>query len=166
MKKIVVLGSTGSVGKQTLAVIQRFPEEFQVAGLVAGTQMKELATQIRTFGPETVSVANAQARQELTEYFAGTRRTWTLPLDVDGSAFFQEVWTVLRRIPYGQTHTYTQLAADAGRPRAFRAAGAACALNPVPLIIPCHRAVGSNGSLRGFGGGLDMKRALLDMEAT
>jgi len=118
----------------------------------------------RAINPRIGTPLLAQAQEELTEYFAGTRRTWTLPLDVDGSAFFQEVWAVLRHIPYGQTHTYTQLAADAGRPRAFRAAGAACSLNPVPLIIPCHRAVGSNGSLRGFGGGLEMKRALLDME--
>ena len=118
----------------------------------------------RTVKPRIGVPLLAQARQELTEYVDGTRRTWTVPLDVDGSTFFQEVWTVLCRIPYGQTLTYRQLAEDAGRPRAFRAAGAACAANPVPLIIPCHRAVGSNGSLRGFGGGLDMKRALLDME--
>jgi methylated-DNA-[protein]-cysteine S-methyltransferase len=104
------------------------------------------------------------AKRELREYFAGTRRHFTVPLDLQGSEFFCKVWEVLRAIPYGQTLTYTILATKAGRSRAPRAAGAACALNPVPLIVPCHRAVGSNGSLRGFGGGLAMKEALLAME--
>jgi O-6-methylguanine DNA methyltransferase len=106
----------------------------------------------------------ARVKQELQEYLAGTCRQFTVSLDVAGSEFFQRVWDVLKNIPYGQTLTYTDLAAKAGRPRASRAAGAACALNPVPLIIPCHRAVSSNGSLTGFGGGLAMKAALLRME--
>ncbi|MBI3302239.1 MAG: methylated-DNA--[protein]-cysteine S-methyltransferase [Deltaproteobacteria bacterium] len=110
------------------------------------------------------SAVLALANKELQEYLAGARRHFTVPLDVEGSEFFRQVWDVLMHIPYGQTLTYTALAARAQRPRAFRAAGAACALNPVPLIIPCHRAVGSNGSLTGFGGGLAMKEALLRME--
>lgn len=105
-----------------------------------------------------------QAKNELQEYLAGARRSFTVPLDVEGSEFFRRVWKALIDIPYGQTRTYTALATKAGRPRAFRAAGAACALNPLPLIIPCHRAVGSNGSLTGFAGGLAMKEALLKME--
>lgn len=104
------------------------------------------------------------AKGELDEYLAGVRRHFTIPLDLEGSEFFRRVWEVLSSVPYGHTLTYTALAAQAGRPRAVRAAGAACALNPVPLIIPCHRAVGSNGSLTGFGGGLAMKEALLTME--
>ena len=87
-----------------------------------------------------------------------------LPLDVYGSTFFQEVWTVLCRIPYGQTLTYRQLAKDAGRRRAFRAAGAACALNPVPLIIPCHRVIQSNGDLGNYGGGRQLKKRLVQIE--
>jgi O-6-methylguanine DNA methyltransferase len=104
------------------------------------------------------------AKRELQEYLTGTRRYFTVPLDLHGSEFFCKVWGELRAIPYGQTLTYTVLATKAGRPQAPRAAGAACAFNPVPLIVPCHRAVGSNGSLRGFGGGLAMKEALLTME--
>ena len=106
----------------------------------------------------------ALAQQEVHEYLAGARRRFTVPLELEGSEFFRRVWDVLRGIPYGHTLTYTALAAKAQRPRAVRAAGAACALNPVPLIIPCHRAVGSNGALTGFGGGLAMKEALLRME--
>jgi O-6-methylguanine DNA methyltransferase len=106
----------------------------------------------------------ALAKKELREYLAGARRRFTVPLDVSGSDFFRRVWEALIAIPYGQTMTYTALATKAQRPRAFRAAGAACALNPLPLVIPCHRAVGSDGSLTGFGGGLAMKEALLKME--
>jgi O-6-methylguanine DNA methyltransferase len=106
----------------------------------------------------------ALAKTEVHDYLAGARRHFTVPLDLEGSEFFRRVWDVLLSIPYGHTLTYTALAANAQRPRAVRAAGAACALNPVPLIIPCHRAVGSNGSLTGFGGGLAMKEALLRME--
>ena len=106
----------------------------------------------------------ALARTEVHEYLAGARRGFTVPLELEGSEFFRRVWDVLLSIPYGHTLTYTALAAKAQRPRAVRAAGAACALNPVPLIIPCHRAVGSNGALTGFGGGLAMKEALLRME--
>jgi O-6-methylguanine DNA methyltransferase len=108
----------------------------------------------------------ALAKKEVREYLTGTCHEFTVPLDIEGSEFFRKVWDVLMRIPYGQTLTYTAIATRAGRPRAFRAAGAACALNPVPLIIPCHRAVGSNGSLTGFAGGLAMKEALLKLEGT
>ena len=114
-------------------------------------------------GPQGAAVLEL-AKKELREYLTGNRRRFTVPLDVEGSEFFRRVWDALISIPYGQTLTYTALAAQARRPRAFRAAGAACALNPVPLIIPCHRAVGSNGSLTGFGGGLMMKEALLRLE--
>jgi len=106
----------------------------------------------------------ARAKTELSEYLAGVRRDFTVPLDLDGSEFFRRAWAALLAIPYGHTLTYAALAAKLHSPRAFRAVGAACALNPVPLIIPCHRAVGSNGSLTGFAGGLAMKEALLRME--
>lgn len=104
------------------------------------------------------------AKRELAEYIAGSRRHFTVPLALDGSEFFRQVWDTLCAIPYGRTLTYAALAAKLHRPRAFRAVGAACAMNPVPLIIPCHRAVGSNGSLTGFAGGLAMKESLLRME--
>lgn len=106
----------------------------------------------------------ALAKRELSEYIAGSRRHFTVPLALDGSEFFRQVWDTLCAIPYGRTLTYATLATKLHRPRAFRAVGAACAMNPVPLIIPCHRAVGSNGSLTGFAGGLAMKESLLRME--
>lgn len=106
----------------------------------------------------------AQAKDELHEYLAGRLRQFGVPLDLVGSPFFCQVWNALAKVPYGKTITYTELATQAKRPHAYRAAGAACALNPIPLIIPCHRAVGRNGSLTGFGGGLAMKEALLRME--
>jgi methylated-DNA-[protein]-cysteine S-methyltransferase len=104
------------------------------------------------------------AEKELREYFAGNRRHFTVPLDVKGGEFFRRVWEALMHIPYGQTRSYTAVATAAGQPRAARAAGAACALNPIPLFIPCHRVVAQNGALTGFAGGLAMKEALLKLE--
>ena len=106
----------------------------------------------------------AQAKDELRDYLASRLRQFSVPLDLVGSPFFCQVWNALVKVPYGKTVTYTELAIQAKRPHAYRAAGAACALNPIPLIIPCHRAVGRNGSLTGFGGGLAMKEALLKLE--
>lgn len=102
---------------------------------------------------------------ELDEYFAGRRRTFDLPLDMRlCRGFRREVLGALRQVGYGTTASYAQLAADAGRPRAVRAAATACATNPLPLVIPCHRVVRSDGSLGGYGGGAAMKRALLSLE--
>lgn len=106
----------------------------------------------------------ALAAREVQEYLAGDRRDFTVPLEIEGGKFFRRVWQALLCIPYGQTTTYGALATAAGRPRATRAVGAACAHNPIPLIIPCHRAVGQNGALVGFAGGLAMKEALLKLE--
>ena len=102
---------------------------------------------------------------QLEEYFAGTRRRFDLPLAPEGSPFQRQVWAMLRRIPYGETTTYGELARNLGRSSAARAVGAANGQNPIPIVIPCHRVVGSDGSLTGFGGGLDVKRRLLALEA-
>ena len=102
---------------------------------------------------------------QLEEYFAGARRHFELPLAPEGSSFQLSVWTMLRRIPYGETVTYGELARRLGRSSAARAVGAANGQNPIPIVIPCHRVVGSDGSLTGFGGGLDVKRRLLSLEA-
>jgi methylated-DNA-[protein]-cysteine S-methyltransferase len=102
---------------------------------------------------------------QLEEYFAGTRRRFDLALAPEGSPFQCEVWAMLRRIPYGDTITYGELARRLGRSNAARAVGAANGRNPIPIVIPCHRVVGADGSLTGFGGGLDIKRRLLDLEA-
>jgi methylated-DNA-[protein]-cysteine S-methyltransferase len=105
-----------------------------------------------------------QAATELGEYFAGGRRTFGLPLAPRGTDFQQAVWRTLATIPYGATVSYTELASRVGRPEAVRAVGAANGRNPLPIVLPCHRVIGANGSLTGFGGGLPMKRFLLDLE--
>jgi methylated-DNA-[protein]-cysteine S-methyltransferase len=107
----------------------------------------------------------AEARQQLAEYFAGDRTAFDLVLAPRGSAFQLAVWAALRAIPYGQTRTYGEIAAAVGRPDAVRAVGAANGANPIAVIVPCHRVIGADGSLTGFGGGLERKRALLDLES-
>lgn len=107
----------------------------------------------------------AAARQQLAEYFAGDRKDFDLPLQVSGTEFQLSVLEELQQIPYGETCSYGDIAARIGRPKAMRAVGAANGRNPIPIIIPCHRVIGSGGSLTGFGGGLDTKAALLRLEA-
>ena len=106
-----------------------------------------------------------RAIAQLEEYFTGARRHFELPLAPEGSSFQLAVWAMLRRIPYGETITYGELARRLGRSSAARAVGAANGQNPIPIVIPCHRVIGSDGSLTGFGGGLDAKRRLLALEA-
>ncbi len=106
-----------------------------------------------------------QAARELGEYFAGRRQAFTVPLDPDGTAFQRTVWTALAAIPYAVTWSYGQLAATIGRPSASRAVGAANGRNPLPIIVPCHRVIGQDGSATGYGGGLPTKRWLLEHEA-
>lgn len=102
---------------------------------------------------------------QLQRYFHGEAVEFDVPLDLSAhTPFLREVWEATHTIPYGETRSYAELAATVGRPRAYRAVGRAMALNPVPIIIPCHRVIGSNGGLHGYGGGLDLKRRLLDME--
>jgi methylated-DNA-[protein]-cysteine S-methyltransferase len=103
--------------------------------------------------------------RQLHEYFAGTLREFEIPLFMDGTDFQKGVWRNLLRIPYGETITYGELAKRIGDPNAVRAVGAANGQNPLPIIVPCHRVIGSNGSLTGFGGGLENKRKLLDLES-
>ena len=109
------------------------------------------------------AVIEASERQ-LAEYFAGTRRSFDLPLELRGTDFQQEVWHALTEIPYGETSTYSKQAAAIGRPRAIRAVGSANGRNPLSIVLPCHRIVAADGSLAGFAGGLDTKRWLLDHE--
>ncbi len=101
---------------------------------------------------------------QLDEYFAGTRRTFDLELAPRGTAFQQRVWTLLLDIPWGETISYGELARRAGNPAGSRAVGAANGRNPLPIVIPCHRVVGSNGRLTGYAGGLAAKEALLALE--
>lgn len=106
----------------------------------------------------------ARAREQLTAYFAGTRRTFDLPLAPSGTPFQTRVWDELRRIPFGERTSYGELARRLGNPAASRAVGAANGRNPISIIVPCHRVVGANGSLTGFGGGIERKRWLLAHE--
>ena len=101
---------------------------------------------------------------QLDEYFAGRRRTFDLELEPRGTEFQRRVWGELRRIPWGETISYGELARRIGQPSASRAVGAANGRNPIPIVIPCHRVIGANGDLTGFGGGLPIKRKLLALE--
>jgi len=101
---------------------------------------------------------------QLKAYFAGTLENFDLPLDPAGTEFQRDVWFALAEIPYGATKSYRWLAERVGRPTATRAVGATNGRNPIPIVLPCHRVIGSDGSLTGFGGGLPLKRALLDLE--
>jgi len=107
----------------------------------------------------------ANARQQLKEYFAGARKEFDLPLRIKGTEFQVSVLNALQEIPYGRTASYGEIAKRIGRPKAVRAVGAANGRNPIPIVVPCHRVIGSSGDLTGFGGGLDTKAALLRLEA-
>lgn len=106
----------------------------------------------------------ATALVQLREYFAGTRRRFDLPLAPEGTDFQRRAWAALRGIPYGETRSYSEQAANFGKPSAVRAVGAANGRNPIGIVVPCHRVVGADGSLTGFGGGLDRKSWLLTHE--
>ena len=108
--------------------------------------------------------ALAAAGRQLDEYFAAARTAFDLPLDLRGTPFQRRVWAALLEIPYGTTVTYTELAQAVGRPDIVRAVAAAVGRTPVPIVVPCHRVVGAGGALTGYGGGLQRKRALLDLE--
>jgi methylated-DNA-[protein]-cysteine S-methyltransferase len=103
-------------------------------------------------------------RRQLDAYFAGRLRVFELPLAPQGTEFQRTVWDALLRIPYGETTSYGALARSLGKPEASRAVGLANGRNPIPIVIPCHRVIGSGGSLTGYGGGLDLKRRLLALE--
>ena len=113
--------------------------------------------------PSSDSLLNDAVRQ-LEEYFARDRRDFNLPLRPVGTPFQSRVWSELTRIPYGETISYGELAARIGDPKASRAVGAANGRNPIPIVIPCHRVIGANGSLTGYGGGMAIKRLLLELE--
>ncbi len=104
--------------------------------------------------------------RQLDEYFAGTRTVFDFPCAPQGTPFQQKVWAALCEIPYGETRSYKQIAEAVGKPKACRAVGMANNRNPIIIVIPCHRVIGANGALTGYGGGLEMKRALLELEGT
>jgi methylated-DNA-[protein]-cysteine S-methyltransferase len=116
-------------------------------------------------GEDATHPVLVEAERQLEEYFAGRRRQFTLNLDVSGTDFQRQVWSALRTIPFGETRSYAQIAKQIGHPSAVRAVGAANGRNPVSIVTPCHRVIGSTGALTGFAGGLDIKARLLELES-
>jgi methylated-DNA-[protein]-cysteine S-methyltransferase len=126
-------------------------------------QLEPLA---RSYGSRVLRSAKPvdPVRRQLDEYFEGARHDFELPLDLTVSGFYEQVLGELALVPYGETTTYGALAARTGRPKAARAIGTVMHNNPVPIVLPCHRVIGSTGSLTGYGGGLETKRFLLELE--
>jgi len=123
-----------------------------------------LASHLGPEPPREDAKALSLALAQLREYFSRIRREFDLPLEVRGTPFQKAVWAQVARIPYGATTTYGEIAQRVGRPEAARAVGAAVGANPLSIFIPCHRVIGADGSLTGYGGGLEMKAALLQLE--
>ena len=114
--------------------------------------------------PHVPSDVSERANLQLQEYFAGKRKTFDLPIDLIGTPFQISVWQCLLTVPYGEVRSYSQIAAAIGKPKACRAVGQAIHRNPLWIVVPCHRIVGSNQALTGYAGGLDMKQKLLELE--
>jgi O-6-methylguanine DNA methyltransferase len=131
----------------------------------------EFETRVQKLNTKTTQLRESASRlapylSELDEYFAGNRREFSMPLDLRGTPFQLACWRALIAIPYGETRTYADIARAIGHPQAFRAVGMANNRNPVAIVVPCHRVIATGGSLCGYGGGLDIKRKLLDLEQT
>ena len=127
----------------------------------AVTALKMAAKKAVGEAPEGLALA---VFRELDEYFQGKRKIFDIPLRTHGTPFQEKVWAALRAIPYGEVRSYKEVAEAIGHPKAYRAVGMANNANPIFIIVPCHRVIGSDGSLTGYGGGLPMKRALLSLE--
>jgi methylated-DNA-[protein]-cysteine S-methyltransferase len=139
-----------------------------LAASAKGLVRLEFEARVMNLGPKIQLRESKQAIapyiRELNEYFAGERREFSMPLDLRGTAFQLACWQALLAIPYGQTCSYADIARAIGHPHAFRAVGMSNNRNPVAIVVPCHRVIASGGSLCGYGGGLDIKRKLLDLE--
>lgn len=127
-------------------------------------QRIEFEGQHKADGEEMTSPVLKECKKQLAEYFRGDRHDFALDLDAAGTAFQHRVWQALQTIPYGELRSYRDIAEQTGNGKAVRAVGAANGKNPLPIVVPCHRVIGSNGSLTGFAGGLTAKRILLEME--
>ena len=130
----------------------------------------EFESRVQKLNPKTIQLtesrnALAPYLAQLDEYFAGQRHEFTIPLDLRGTEFQLKCWRALLDIPYGETRSYRDLARVIGHPQAFRAVGMSNNRNPIAIIVPCHRVIAADGSLCGYGGGLDIKRKLLDLES-
>ena len=141
-------------GQQTIRPNPRDLREEQIHRKAEKVEFKESGDAMRSYV------------QQLDEYFAGERREFSFALDLRGTDFQLACWRALLAIPYGQTRTYGDIARAVGRPRGFRAVGMANNRNPVAIVVPCHRVIASDGTLCGYGGGLDLKRKLLELEGS
>lgn len=148
------------VGDLTLLGVERADGVALAGCLFDGEDVLTASPHLR---PDADALAPVAA--QLREYFAGQRKEFDLELEPVGTPFQHEVWARLRTIPYGETRTYGQLAAELGSPNASRAVGLANGRNPIAIIVPCHRVIGADGTLTGYAGGMDRKRLLLDLEA-
>jgi methylated-DNA-[protein]-cysteine S-methyltransferase len=153
---------TQAVIESPIGPLLIFADAFGLRRIVLPAENALSAAAVPAADPASVL---CQAAAQLAEYFAGQRQTFNLPLSPQGTAFQQAVWAQIALIPYGQTRSYGELAARLGNPAKARAAGGAAGRNPLPIIIPCHRVIGSSGSLTGFSGGLAVKRFLLRLES-
>jgi O-6-methylguanine DNA methyltransferase len=134
-----------------------------------GLVQLEFEARVQNLNPKTIQLQESRelltpCLDQLNEYFAGQRREFSIPLDLRGTDFQLKCWRALLDIPYGETRSYRDLAQTIGHPNAFRAVGMSNNRNPVAIVVPCHRVIAADGSLCGYGGGLDIKRKLLDLE--
>jgi O-6-methylguanine DNA methyltransferase len=140
-----------------------------LAASTKGLVRLEFEARVQKLSPDTIQLreskpALAPYLRELNDYFAGERREFSLPLDLRGTEFQLACWRALLEIPYGETRSYRDIAQAIGHPHAYRAVGMSNNRNPIAIVVPCHRVIASSGSLCGYGGGLDIKRKLLDLE--
>ena len=150
---LVIEGHEEAITRIELPAVRTLP--------VRNTRAKTSASSKALLAGGTLACAVSQ----LEEYFEGRRSVFDLPLELGGTPFQNRVWATLAEIPYGETVSYAELALMVGRPTAFRAVGQANGANPIPIVLPCHRVVASGGGIGGYGGGLSMKRFLLDLES-
>jgi methylated-DNA-[protein]-cysteine S-methyltransferase len=165
---------THDIVDSPLGPVALLAEEDRICGLFFVAEHRHAPTEDRWGGRASVARGAgapgarplAEAAEQLGDYFAGERTTFDVPLALGGTPFQQQVWTELQQIPYGSTVSYAELADRIGRPTAIRAVGAANGRNPVSILVPCHRVIGTDGSLTGYGGGTPRKQALLTLEAS
>jgi O-6-methylguanine DNA methyltransferase len=148
-------------GVRVLSFIEGYRHEGHMDNLAQDAQAKAPSA----YEQAALSIID-MTQEQLTQYFEGGRREFDIPLDLKGTAFQTRVWQAIAAIPFGETASYSEVAMSAGAPNAYRAAGTACGANPVVILVPCHRVVGTDRGLHGFGGGLDIKVWLLRHEGS
>ncbi len=163
-RKLFYATATHELGRFTLAATEKGLCALRLPGPGEGVFLRKLVEALGA-EPENARQRMSHAIAQLEEYLAGSRREFELDIDPAGTAFQQRVWSALATIPFGETRTYGQIAAQIGSPGGARAVGLACGKNPVAIVIPCHRVVATRGHLGGYGGGLDWKKRLLGIES-